>query len=290
MLQDIAPHCFDNRFAPEREATDDSPVCLFAEDRLRAALAGPEGRELRLPRRRDLPDGTALRHLFAIDGENFFLAEGGAALPPPFTQTFAPLSLRHLRKIDARPRHLVFAAHTALHLARWYADNRFCGRCGGATAHAADERALLCPACGHRIYPRIAPAVIVAVTDGERLLLTKYRDRPGLGYVLIAGFVEIGETLEECVAREEMEEVGLAVTDIRYFASQPWGLAGDILAGFFCAASGEPVPDGRELKEARWISRADIPEQRDDYSLTSAMIRAFREGRERRCGEQEERA
>lgn len=276
MLQDIAPKLFDNRFAPGRTATQESPVCLFAEDRLWAALAGPDGRELRLPRRRDLPDDAVLRYLFAIDNETFFLAEGETALPAPFT----PLSLRYLRKRDARPRHLVFAAHTALHLARWYGDNRFCGRCGGATIHAEHERALICPACGHRIYPRIAPAVIVAVTDGERLLLTRYRDRPDLGLVLIAGFTEIGETLEETVAREVMEEVGLAVADIRYFASQPWGLAGDILAGFFCSASGEPVPDGRELKEAVWMDRAEIPEQKDDYSLTSAMIRAFRAGAE----------
>ena len=214
MLQDIAPKIFDNQFTPGRMARVDSPLFLFARDKLWAAL---DGHTLRLPTRRELPDAAFPRYLFAIDGEAFFLAENEAVFPAPF----APLSLRELLKIDVQPRHLIFAAHTALHLAHWYADNRFCGRCGGRTAHAKEERALLCSTCGHCMYPRIAPAVIVAVTNGERLLFTKYQNRPDLGYVLIAGFAEIGETLEETVAREVREEVGLAVTEIRYFTSQP---------------------------------------------------------------------
>ena len=230
------------------------------------------------PKRRELPEAAALRHLFAIDQELFFLAEGKSA--PPLAAPFRPVSLRRLRAIDARPRHLVFAAYTALHLARWYADNRFCGRCGAATAHAERERALLCPACGNSIYPRIAPAVIVAVTDGDRLLLTKYRDRPHLGWVLIAGFVEIGETLEETVQREVMEEVGLKVRNIRYYKSQPWGIASDLLAGFFCEVDGDDTirMDPHELKYAEWVPRKEIVLQPSDYSLTNEMMKLFRDG------------
>ena len=275
MLQEITPSTFDNRFTPERTARGDSQVFLFTGEQLWAAL---DDQSLRLPRQRDLPDDVVLRYLFAIDEEAFFLIEGEPALS--LAAPFALLSLRGLLKSEVQPKHLLFAAYTALHLAHWYADHRFCGRCGSRNAHAKEERALLCPSCGHCMYPRIAPAVIVAVTNGKRLLLTRYQNRPDLGYVLIAGFTEIGETLEETVAREVKEEVGLVVTGIRYFASQPWGLSGDILAGFFCLVAGDPTPrpDGRELKEAVWMERADIPEPNEDFSLTSAMMRAFKAG------------
>ena len=139
-----------------------------------------------------------------------------------------------------------------------------------------------CPSCGLIVYPRIYPAVIVGVIRGDSLLITRYRE--GFRHnALVAGFTEIGETLEGTVRREVMEETGIRVKNIRYWASQPWGLAGDILTGFYCEADGDdPIRmDESELRYARWVPRREIVLQPDDLSLTNAMMKAFRDGAER---------
>ena len=139
-----------------------------------------------------------------------------------------------------------------------------------------------CPSCGNTIYPRISPAVIVAVTDGDRLVLSKYAGRAYTRFALIAGFVEIGETAEECVAREVMEEVGLKVRNIRYYKSQPWGIAGNLLSGFYCDLDGDDTIriDESELSMAGWYDRHNLPAEDDGISLTREMIRVFSEGKE----------
>ncbi|MBP5162554.1 MAG: NAD(+) diphosphatase [Spirochaetales bacterium] len=174
----------------------------------------------------------------------------------------------------------VFAAFTAYHLWRWYEDNRYCGRCGSRLDHDRKERALRCPECNNVIYPRINPAVIVGVIKGDCLLITRYRN--GYGHnALVAGFTEIGETLEETVAREVMEETGVRVKNIRYYKSQPWGMAQDILAGFFCEADGDARIhlDQNELKYAEWVKRQDIVLQPNNLSLTNEMMMVFRDNK-----------
>ena len=130
------------------------------------------------------------------------------------------------------------------------------------------------------VYPRINPAVIVGVTDGDRLLLTKYRGRAYKKYALVAGFTEIGESFEQTVAREVMEETGLKVKDIRYYKSQPWGFADNILAGYFCEVDGDPTiqMDQEELSVAEWFQRDEIPVEPEDLSLTNEMIIHFKQG------------
>ena len=132
------------------------------------------------------------------------------------------------------------------------------------------------------IFPRISPAVIVAVTDGDRLLLSKYAGRAYTRYALLAGYTEIGETLEQTVQREVMEEVGLRVKNIRYYKSQPWGIDGNVLMGFYCDLEGsdELRIDETELAMAQWFPRHAIPAKDDGISLTREMIRVFEEGRE----------
>lgn len=112
---------------------------------------------------------------------------------------------------NAKPKELAFAAITAYHLYGWYRDNRYCGRCGRLMFHGENERMMHCMDCKNTVYPKICPAVIVAVTDGDRILLTKYAGRTYRNYALIAGFTEIGETVEETVMREVYEEVGVHV-------------------------------------------------------------------------------
>ncbi len=179
------------------------------------------------------------------------------------------------------PQHRIFAALTGKHLADWYRDTRFCGRGGAKMAHSQRERAQKCPECGYTAYPRIMPAVIVGVKNGDSLLLTKYRT--GFGHnALIAGFTEIGETAEETVAREVMEEAGVRVKNIRYYKTQPWGIANDLLLGYYCELDGDPTihMDEGELKYAEWVRREDIILQPDNFSLTNEMMTRFKDGLE----------
>lgn len=197
-------------------------------------------------------------------------------------ERFVFRSVRRLRKDGVGPKERIFALMTGYQLSNWYRDNRFCGTCAARTVHSQRERALICPRCGRTIYPRIVPAVIVGVTNGDEIVLTRYAARQMNFYALIAGFTEIGETLEETVQREVMEEVGLKIKNIRYYKSQPWGVVDDILAGFFCDVDGDTAirMDQNELKEAVWVRRQDIEGQPDDYSLTNEMMMLFKAGEE----------
>ncbi len=274
MIQDIAPHRLDNQYHPERLPQPDDYVMAFKGQNVLCRL---EENELRLLHVREI-QGADLVYLFSIDGRAFFLMTGEDTVPEGsgFHEVW-----RRRGELTVS-QEIMFAIATGKHLAHWYRVNRHCGCCGALTEHAEDERALVCPQCGNRIYPRLMPAVIVGVTHGDQLLVTKYSDRPLPFYALIAGFVEIGETLEECVAREVMEEVGLHIKNIRYYKSQPWGIVDDLLAGFYCDVDGDPTVhlDKSELREGIWAKRGEVPLQPDHFSLTGEMMRMFNEGKE----------
>lgn len=181
---------------------------------------------------------------------------------------------------ELAPDRIRFACVTARHLARWYRQHRFCGCCGSRFYLKADERALLCHKCNHVEYPKISPAIIVGIVNGDRLLVTRYADKRGSRYALVAGYCEVGEALEESLRREIMEEVGLKVGEIVYYKSQPWGFSDSLLMGFFAELEGsdEIRIDGIELSEAVWLDRKDIPIDDPGLALTSEMIRVFAEG------------
>ena len=142
------------------------------------------------------------------------------------------------------------------------------------------ERMLYCPECHNMVYPRISPAVIVGVLNGDQILMSKYAGRAYTNYALIAGFTEIGESAEQTVAREVMEEVGLRVKNIRYYKSQPWAFSGSLLMGFFCDLDGDDkiILDKNELAEAGWFRRSEIDLADDHISLTREMIMQFKTG------------
>ncbi|MBR0411634.1 MAG: NAD(+) diphosphatase [Eubacterium sp.] len=268
MIQDIMPRIFHNDYSPKEPEKDDI-VFVFRHGKILAQLQ--ENGKVVFPTAEAFSE--KLQYLFRIDDRSFFLYTGESRGEG---DSFCLHSLRTLRR--ARPKEVCFAAMTAWHLYVWYRDNRFCGRCGGATVHDEQERMLSCPACGNRIYPRINPAVIVGVTDGDRIMMTRYAGREHKGNALIAGFCEIGETVEETVRREVMEEVGLHVKNIRYYKSQPWGFAGDLLMGFFCEVDGRPLVhmDTNELESARWVARGEIGDEPAHVSLTADMIMHFK--------------
>ena len=274
MLQDIAPSRYRVEYA-DKQPEADSPCFVF---RGREVLEARRNGDIVLPRWEELePFAAAVRYLFRIDDREFFLADLAGE------QTPAGYEWQDYREGQKqKPKAFHFAETTAYHLYVWYRDNRFCGRCGGKTEQDKAERMLRCPACGNMIYPKIAPAVIVALTDGDRIMMTRYRGRPYKGYALIAGFNEIGETMEDTVRREIMEEVGLHCKDIRYCGSQPWGTESNLLLGYFARLDGEASIrlDRQELSEAEWLDREEIDIPADGYSLTNHMIQLFRRGEE----------
>lgn len=275
MIQDIAPHKLNNQFDPKAQA---SPSAFVLHFRGGEVLAKKTETEITF-----LCAGECaaknLIFLFRIDAEEeYYLIDDDTFTAPDGYEYF---NLRRLRAEDSLRPEQAFAVYTARHLADWYRDTRFCGRCGSKTGHSQTERAKVCPKCGYTAYPRIMPAVIVGVKRGEELLLTRYRN--DLGYnALVAGFTEIGETLEETVAREVLEETGVKVKNICYYKSQPWGIANDILVGYYCEADGDGKIrlDENELSRAVWTKREDIELQPGNYSLTNEMMREFKEGRQ----------
>lgn len=183
-----------------------------------------------------------------------------------------------LRRLE--PAELRFGAFCANHLAQWYLNHRWCGRCG--TMLTRERQSLRCRACGHEVFPTLAPAVIVGLINKGRLLVTRYADRPYSGPALVAGYCEVGETAETTCIREAEEETGLHVTRLQYFASQPWGLSGALLFGFFAETADDTVAltDG-ELSEAVWLKPHELPPPPDPagpLSLTATMIQAFANG------------
>ena len=278
MIQDIGPHRLHNEYIRGKRPKAGDFVFFFEGRSLLVRLG--EG-TFSLPWAEEAGDAEGLIYLFALDDTAFFLSPGPCQISLA-DKGFIYKDIRSLRREGYGPKEMYFAALTALQLSSWYRDNRFCGTCGHATVLSDKERAIVCPACGRTIYPRIVPAVIVGVTDGDRILMTKYAGRGIPFYALIAGFTEIGETFEETVAREVMEEVGLKVRNIRYYKSQPWAIADDILAGFYCDVDGDTTIrlDTSELKEGVWMKREEVVLQPDDYSLTNEMMLMFKEGRE----------
>lgn len=271
MIQDIEPSKLKNEYLPV-EAKEGEALFLFNGEG--KVLLGNEGERMLFPKVGKLQGIGQTIYLFSIDEIRFFLALEHEDIA---LEGYAYYSIREVRDHFAGKE--VFAAFTAYHLWRWYADNRYCGRCAEHLEPDAKERALRCPKCGNVIYPRINPAVIVGVIKGDCLLLTKYRT--GYGHnALVAGFTEIGETLEGTVAREVMEETGVKVKNIRYYKSQPWGMAQDILTGFYCEADGdgEIRMDENELKYAQWVKREDIVLQPNNLSLTNEMMKRFKDG------------
>lgn len=210
-------------------------------------------------------------HLGELDGEPCFarLIDAGGA--PAGTE---PVPLRQL--FGAVPDEVFAVAGRALGLTAWDRDHRFCGRCGGPTERSARERVRTCPGCGHTAYPRLSPAVIVLVErDGRCLLARNARTRMPF-FSTLAGFVEVGETLEDCVHREIREEAGIEVADVRYFGSQPWPFTGSLMVGFTARwAGGELVPDPEEIADAGWFAPDALPVVPPPLSIARALIDDF---------------
>lgn len=283
MIQEIGAGRFHNEYQNRIPQPQDYVIAFEGRDRRTdriLAYWSDEDNTLSFPRVEDM--GQPLSdyiYLFSLDGCAYYLLEQfveAGVLPEDARAEYR--GIRSLRV--SMPQDLCFLGMTAYHLFVWYRNNRFCGKCGNRNIHDDKERMMRCPSCGQMHFPKICPAVIVAVRDGERLMMSRYAGREYKGRALLAGFCEIGETAEETVSREVMEEVGIRVKNIRYFGSQPWGFDRNLLLGFVCDLDGDDTVtiDTDELAVARWVSRDEIEPEKNLRSLTATMIEAFRLG------------
>jgi len=185
-----------------------------------------------------------------------------------------PIALRQL--FGALPDDDFAIAGRALGVTAWDRDHRFCGRCGAPTERSETERVRTCTRCGHGAYPRLSPAIIALVERDGRALLARNARFPLPFFSTLAGFVEVGESLEAAVAREIHEEAGIAVTDIRYFGSQPWPFTGSLMIGFTARwAGGDIVGDPTEIADADWFAPDDLPRIPPKLSIARQLIDDF---------------
>ncbi len=176
---------------------------------------------------------------------------------------------------DAAGRETFTFAGRAFQLLSWQKNHHFCGRCGQINHLKSDELAMLCPACGHLVYPRISPAAMVLVRRADEFLLARSPHfKPGV-FSALAGFVEAGETVEQCAVREVREEVGVEITNLRYFDSQPWPFPDSLMLAFFADyVSGVITPEPTEIEAAGWYRRSALPILPEPMSIARRLIDA----------------
>lgn len=245
-------------------------VCLFVKDQIVLSEAGS-----RLPSERTIEKwlGPA-QPLFE------FRQEGQVALAGEAPEDWSPgpeatqVSIRTaLSSLDAIELPL---ALTAAHLLRWRRTSKFCGACGHPTEEGEGGKAFRCSACGHMMFPKVSPAIIVQVSRGNEILLGRSTRHPPGFYSVLAGFVDPGESLEEAVHREIKEESGISVKNVSYFGSQPWPFPDSLMVGFTAEyAEGDIRTDDDEIEEVHWFPANALPPVPPTYSIARGLIDDF---------------
>lgn len=233
-----------------------------------------------------LPQAVRLNELGMRAVRSQFLGylEGQPCIAAEVEKECAPLEIfgeaiafENLRSLHGHlPEDLFAIAARAVQITAWDRAHQYCGHCATPTTQLPTERTKRCPHCGLRQYPQLSPAVIMLIYKGEKVLLARAPRFPSDMYSVLAGFVEPGESLEETVARETKEEVGLKIKNIRYFGSQPWPFPNSLMVGFTAEyVSGDIVPESGEIEHAAWFTRDDLPPVPGDLSIARKLIDWF---------------
>jgi NAD+ diphosphatase len=197
----------------------------------------------------------------------------GVAADPSLPHGWRFAGLRSL--FFALPEPVLATAARASQIVEWDRTHRFCGVCGTPTRDKPGDRAKECPACGHTAFPRVSPAMMVLVTRGREVLLARANRFPVAMYSALAGFVEPGETIEDCIHREVREEVGIEVGHLTYFGSQSWSFPHSLMIAFTAEhAGGELAPDGTEIADAQWFAPEAVPKLPPSVSIARRLIDA----------------
>jgi NAD+ diphosphatase len=274
MIHEILPHSFDNEFLLLDDVGEDDYIFHFNENSL---LFITVANGLEIPRKRDFPgisDTIEKSFLFTFNQVPCFLVEN---LPETNDSRLIYKEISVFRTFEQK--EIAWISIVGFQLMIWYSQNKFCGKCGSKTIEKSDERAITCPNCQTTVYPKISPAIIVAIVCNNKILLANNSKFRANWYSLVAGYADIGETLEEAVVREVKEEVGLDVKNIRYYKSQPWPFSGSMMIGFFADADdNQPIcVDNIEITHAAWFNRGDLPNHPTNISIAGEMIGKFEE-------------
>lgn len=282
MLQEIHPKIYRPEYQDKR-ANPHSFLLYYREGQVLLKKA-KENQGFFLPKFEDLAsaDEEIFRrslYLFSIDDEEFYTLNSKEPENIPSENHISLEALSVFRSFT--PKHHGFAIATGFHIDAWMKSRRFCGICGNKTIHSSTERAIICPNCRHTEYPKISPAIIVAIRDKDRILLTKRAGSDYKLHALVSGFSEIGETLADTIRREVKEEVGLDIKNIRYYKSQPWGISETMMLAFIADLDGSDsiTLQESELSEAKWFRRSEIPPFEHYISVGQELIQGFRNGK-----------
>ena len=275
MIQDIFPHRFSNHYLANKKIAEQDFVLHYRGNSL---LLKTSGDDFEIPQKKDfseISDKTEITFLFTLDDVPCFLIWDSPETNKP---NFIYREISFFR--TSGQHEIAWVSILGFHLMTWYSQNKFCGKCGSKTQHKPDERALICPVCNTIVFPKISPAIIVAIICENKILLAGNSKFSSNWYSLIAGFVDVGETLEEALTREVKEEVGLDVKNIRYYKSQPWPLSGSVMIGFIAEADDTRSIsiDNQEITDAAWFSRGELPKHPSNISIAGEMIEKFEKG------------
>ena len=253
--------------------TNEDIYFLFYKNEL---LVKSENNKAIIPAIKDLKNLELInvQYFGSINGQNCFCGELNKDAIIPNIMYFRKLkALTHLLSEE-----MFWIGGRAIQIVNFNNDHKYCGRCGTLTQSLNIEISKKCPKCGLVNYPRISPAIIVAVVNDGKLLLAHNNAYPKNLYSVVAGFVEVGETFEECVVREVREETGITVKNIKYFGNQPWPFPNSLMIGFTCEyESGEIQVDGEEIGHAKWYSSTELPLTPDSISIAKKLIDWFAE-------------
>jgi NAD+ diphosphatase len=274
MIHEIFPHQFNNQFIITNNIGENDFILHYNGNSLLLKING-DGFEI--PRKKDvssISNITAATFLFTLNNVSCFLI-----WDDPKTDD-SQFIYKEINFRTFKQHEISWSSIVGLQLRNWYSENKFCGKCGSKTKEKSDERAVVCPNCNKTVFPKISPAIIVAIVCNNKILLAHNSNFPGNWFSLIAGYADIGESLEEAVKREVKEEVGLDVKNIRYYKSQPWPFSGSIMIGFFAEADETQsiLPDKKEITEAAWFERGNLPDHPSNISIAGEMIDKFEKG------------